>query len=110
MAIPKAPVNRIIKEAGAERVSDAAVVALVAYLEEDAAAVAKKAIEYAKIAKRQTVKAEDIALAIGSPETPETPDGKKPHLFDIIKTVIEATENGQGFEEIIKSFMKFEKK
>lgn len=64
MAIPKAPVNRIIKEAGAERVSDAAVVALVEYLEADAAAVAKKAIEYAKIAKRQTVKAEDIALAV----------------------------------------------
>ena len=49
MAIPKAPVNRIIKDAGAERVR---------------AAVAKKAIEYAKIAKRQTVKADDIALAI----------------------------------------------
>ena len=58
MAIPKAPVNRIIKDAGAERVSDAAVVALVEYLEADAAAVAKKAIEYAKIAKRQTVKAD----------------------------------------------------
>mgnify|MGYP003299352684 FL=1 len=64
MAIPKAPVNRIIKDAGAERVSDAAVVALVEYLEADATAVAKKAIEYAKIAKRQTVKADDIALAI----------------------------------------------
>ena len=64
MAIPKAPVNRIIKDAGAERVSDAAVVALVEYLEADAAAVAKKAIEYAKISKRHTVKADDIALAI----------------------------------------------
>ena len=64
MAIPKAPVNRIIKDAGAERVSDAAVVALVEYLEADATAVAKKAIEYAKIAKRQSVKADDIALAI----------------------------------------------
>ena len=64
MAIPKAPVNRIIKEAGAERVSDAAVVALVEYLEAEAAAVSKKAIEYTKIAKRQTVKADDIALAI----------------------------------------------
>ena len=62
MAIPKAPVNRIIKDAGAERVSDAAVVALVEYLEADAAAVAKKAIEYAKIAKRQTVKADFIFL------------------------------------------------
>ena len=59
-----APIKRIIQEAGAERVSDAAVVALVEYLEADAAAVAKKAIEYAKIAKRQTVKADDIALAI----------------------------------------------
>ena len=108
MAIPKAPVKRIIQEEGAERVSADAVDALVAYLEADADAVAKKAIEYATIAKRQTVKAEDIALAIGSPETPETPDGKKPHLFDIIKSVIEATENGQGFEEIIKSFMKKE--
>ena len=37
MAIPKAPVNRIIKDAGAERVSDAAVVALVEYLEDDIA-------------------------------------------------------------------------
>ena len=64
MAIPKAPVNRIIKDAGAERVSDAAVVALVEYLEAEAAAVSKKAIEYTKIAKRQTVKADDIALAI----------------------------------------------
>ena len=64
MAIPKAPVNRIIKDAGAERVSDAAVVALVEYLEAEAAAVSKKAIEYTKIAKRQTLKADDIALAI----------------------------------------------
>ena len=64
MAIPKAPVNRIIKDAGAERVSDAAVVALVEYLEAEAATVSKKAIEYTKIAKRQTVKADDIALAI----------------------------------------------
>ena len=64
MAIPKAPVKRIIQEEGAERVSADAVDALVAYLEADADAVAKKAIEYAKIAKRQTVKADDIALAI----------------------------------------------
>ena len=109
MAIPKAPVKRIIQEEGAERVSADAVDALVEYLEADADAIAKKAIEYATIAKRQTVKAEDIALAIGSPETPETPDGKKPNLLDIIKNVIEATEEGKGFEEIIKSFMKFEK-
>ena len=48
MSIPVAPIGRIIKEAGAERVS------------EDA----KKAIEFAAMAKRKTVKAEDIELAI----------------------------------------------
>ena len=62
--IPKAPVARIIKESGAERVSSDATDALVNYLEEEAADIAKKAIEYAKLAKRQTVKAEDIELAI----------------------------------------------
>ena len=109
MAIPKAPVKRIIQEEGAERVSADAVDALVKYLEADADAVAKKAIEYAKIAKRQTVKAEDIALATGCCETAEAPAEGKHNLFDIIKNVIEATEEGKGFEEIIKSFMKFEK-
>lgn len=64
MAIPKAPINRIIKENGAERISASAVDELVAYLEEEAARVSKKAIENAKIAKRQTVKDEDIKLAI----------------------------------------------
>ena len=109
MAIPKAPVKRIIKEEGAERVSADAVDALVAYLEADADAVAKKAIKYAKIAKRQTVKAEDIALAIGSPVTSESSAEGKHNLFDVIKNVIEATENGQSFEEIIKSFIKIKK-
>ena len=64
MGIAKAPINRIIKEAGAERVSGEATDALVKYLEEEAEAIATKAIEYAKIAKRQTVKADDIELSI----------------------------------------------
>ena len=105
MAIPKAPVKRIIKEEGAERISADAVDALVAYLEADADAVAKKAIEYAKVAKRQTVKAEDIALAIGSSETCDAPE-KKHNLLDVIKEVLNAAEEGKGFEEIFKSFMK----
>ena len=46
--IPKAPIARIIKESGAERVSDDA----------------KEANNVAKIAKRKTVKPEDIKLAI----------------------------------------------
>ncbi|MDO5823486.1 histone family protein [Methanobrevibacter sp.] len=62
--IPKAPVARIIKESGAERVSEDAKVALAEYLDEVARDVAKEANNVAKIAKRKTVKAEDIKLAI----------------------------------------------
>ncbi|WP_407391404.1 histone family protein [Methanobrevibacter sp.] len=62
--IPKAPIARIIKESGAERVSEDAKEALAAYLEEVARDVAAKANNAAKIAKRKTVKAEDIELVI----------------------------------------------
>lgn len=64
MAIPVAPIGRIIKDAGAERVSEDAKKALNAYLEEEAAKVAKKAIKFADLAKRKTINAEDIELAI----------------------------------------------
>ena len=62
--IPKAPIARIIKESGAERVSEDAQAELAAYLEEVARDVAKEANNVAKIAKRKTVKADDIKLAI----------------------------------------------
>lgn len=62
--IPKAPIARIIKESGAERVSEDAKEELAAYLEEVARNVAKEANNVAKIAKRKTVKADDIKLAI----------------------------------------------
>ena len=58
--IPKAPVARIIKESGAERVSEDAKVALADYLDEVARNVAKEANNVAKIAKRKTIKADDI--------------------------------------------------
>ena len=62
--IPKAPIARIIKEAGAERVSEDAKAELAAYVEEVARNVAKEATQVAKIAKRKTIKADDIKLAI----------------------------------------------
>ena len=62
--IPTAPIARIIKEAGAERVSEDAKAALAAYVEEVAREVAKEATQVAKIAKRKTIKADDIKLAI----------------------------------------------
>ena len=62
--IPKAPIARIIKEAGAERVSEDAKAELAAYVEEVDRNVAKEATQVAKIAKRKTIKADDIKLAI----------------------------------------------
>ena len=110
MAIPKAPVKRIIQEAGAERVSSDAVDALAEFLEDYAEEVSKKAIAYAKSANRKTVKAEDIALAIGSSETSEATVGEKHNLLDVIKNVFDAATEGKGIEDIIESFKKMEKK
>ena len=62
--IPKAPIARIIKDTGAERVSEDAKAELAEYLEEVARDVAIEANNVAKIAKRKTIKAEDIKLAI----------------------------------------------
>ncbi|AMK16160.1 histone family protein [Methanobrevibacter olleyae] len=64
MSIPVAPIGRIIKEAGAERVSEDAKKELNAYVEAQATEIAKKAIKFAELAKRKTIKAEDIELAI----------------------------------------------
>lgn len=62
--IPKAPVARIMRESGAERVSEDAKAELAEYLDDVARDVAKEAIQVARFAKRKTVKAEDIKLAI----------------------------------------------
>lgn len=62
--IPKAPIARIIKDTGAERVSEDAKAELASYLEEVARNVAIEANNVAKIAKRKTIKPEDIKLAI----------------------------------------------
>ena len=63
MEIPKAPIERIIRKAGAERVSAEAVEALVEYLEEISIRTSRLAIKVARHAGRKTVHYEDIKLA-----------------------------------------------
>jgi histone H3/H4 len=61
--LPLAPVERLIKKAGAERVSESAARELAAVLEERAALISAKAVKLAKHAGRVTVTDEDIKMA-----------------------------------------------
>lgn len=58
-----APMHRICKKAGADRVSEAAARELSKVLDEIGVKIAKEAIDYAMHAGRKTVKAEDIEIA-----------------------------------------------
>ena len=62
--IPKAPIARIMKDTGVERVSEDAKVELAEALEEIPRNISIKANEAAKLAKRKTIKAEDIKFAV----------------------------------------------
>jgi histone H3/H4 len=62
--LPLAPIKRLIKNAGAQRVSDSAEIALGKVLEQWAEKVSIQAVTLAKHAGRKTVKASDIELAL----------------------------------------------
>ena len=64
--IPLAAMEKIMKKAGAERVSDKSKVALKAVLEDIAEDIASNAVKLAMHAGRKTVKAGDIKLAAKS--------------------------------------------
>lgn len=58
-----APMHKLIKRAGATRVSEESAIALSKILEEVGLKVAKEAIDFAHHAGRKTVKARDIEIA-----------------------------------------------
>lgn len=61
--IKVAPMHKLIKRAGAARVSEESALALGRALEEIGIKVAREAIDYARHAGRKTVKARDIEIA-----------------------------------------------
>ncbi len=59
-----APMHRIIKRAGADRVSEDASLALRDALEDIGVRIAREALDFTRHAGRKTVKAEDIQIAV----------------------------------------------
>lgn len=64
--LPLAPLKRILKNAGATRISDEAVEELAKVLEQLGEDVGGEAVKYAKHANRKTVKANDIKFVINN--------------------------------------------
>jgi histone H3/H4 len=58
-----APMHRICKKAGADRVSESAAQELAKVLDEIGVKIAKEAMDYAMHAGRKTIKSEDIEIA-----------------------------------------------
>jgi histone H3/H4 len=63
MDLPLAPIERIMRDVGAERISDEAVKALANILKDNAQELTEDAIAMAKHANRKTITAEDIRMA-----------------------------------------------
>ena len=63
LVIAVAPMHKICKKAGAERVSEAAAKELAKVLEEIGVKIAKEALDYSRHAGRKTIKEEDIEIA-----------------------------------------------
>ena len=63
LVIAVAPMHRLCKKAGADRVSEAAAKELAKVLEEIGVKIAKEALDYAMHARRKTIKTKDIEIA-----------------------------------------------
>ena len=61
--IAVAPMHRLCKKVGAERVSEAAAQELAKVLEEIGSKIAKEALDYAMHSGRKTIKTKDIEIA-----------------------------------------------
>ncbi len=62
--LPLAAMEKVLKQCGAERVSDKAKVAMKTVMEDIADDIAAKAVQFAKHAGRTTVKDRDVKLAV----------------------------------------------
>ena len=63
LEIAVAPMHRLCKKAGADRVSEAAAEELAKVLEQIGVKIAKEALDYAVHSRRKTIKVEDIEIA-----------------------------------------------
>ena len=61
--LPLAAMEKLLKQTGADRISDSAKSALATFLTNDAEIICRKAIENAKHAGRKTITDKDINLA-----------------------------------------------
>jgi len=62
--IKVAPMHKLIKRAGADRVSEESALALGKALDDIGVKIAKEAIDFAHHAGRKTVKAKDVEIAV----------------------------------------------